>query len=56
MGAGVAIFDYDNDGWMDILFVDSGSSSFYTPKARSTPCCIAIATTALMRMCPCTRG
>src|ERR1700749_1320668 len=37
MGAGVAIFDYDNDGWMDILFVDSGSSSFYTPKAPLHP-------------------
>jgi hypothetical protein len=36
-GAGVAIFDYDNDGWMDILFVDSGSSSFYTPKAPLHP-------------------
>lgn len=30
-GPGVAIFDFDNDGWMDILLVDSGSSSFYKP-------------------------
>ncbi len=36
-GAGVAIFDYDNDGWMDILLVDSGASIFYTPKTRLHP-------------------
>ncbi len=28
---GVAIFDYDNDGWMDILFVNSGDSNFFHP-------------------------
>ncbi len=36
-GAGVAILDYDNDGWMDILFVDSGTSSFYKPEAHLHP-------------------
>jgi hypothetical protein len=30
-GPGVAIFDYNNDGWMDILFVDYGTSVFYKP-------------------------
>jgi len=30
-GPGVAIFDFDNDGWMDILFVNSGPSVFYHP-------------------------
>jgi enediyne biosynthesis protein E4 len=30
-GAGVAILDYDNDGWMDILLVNSGPAAFYTP-------------------------
>jgi hypothetical protein len=30
-GAGCAFLDYDNDGWMDIYFVNSGKSSFYTP-------------------------
>ena len=33
MGPGVAFFDYDNDGWMDIFMVNSGPSDFYTPKA-----------------------
>jgi enediyne biosynthesis protein E4 len=31
MGPGVAFFDYDNDGWMDIFLVNSGPSDFYTP-------------------------
>ena len=31
-GAGVAIFDYDNDGWMDILLVNSGPATFYNPQ------------------------
>jgi hypothetical protein len=30
-GPGVAIFDYNNDGLMDILFVDSGTSPFFKP-------------------------
>jgi hypothetical protein len=33
MGPGVAFFDYDNDGWMDIFMVQSGQADFYTPKA-----------------------
>jgi hypothetical protein len=33
-GPGVAIFDYNNDGKMDILFVNSGPSSFYKPPAK----------------------
>jgi hypothetical protein len=31
MGPGVAFFDYDNDGWMDIFLVNSGESDFYKP-------------------------
>ncbi len=31
MGPGVAFFDYDNDGWMDIFMVNSGASDFYQP-------------------------
>jgi predicted NUDIX family NTP pyrophosphohydrolase len=31
MGPGVAFFDYDNDGWMDIFMVNSGAADFYTP-------------------------
>ena len=31
VGAGVAIFDCDNDGWMDILLINSGPSTFYHP-------------------------
>jgi enediyne biosynthesis protein E4 len=30
-GAGCAFLDYDNDGWMDIYFVNSGRSNFFTP-------------------------
>ena len=30
-GAGCAFLDYDNDGWMDIYLVNSGTSDFYTP-------------------------
>jgi hypothetical protein len=33
MGPGVAFFDYDNDGWMDIFMVNSGNADFYTPAA-----------------------
>lgn len=31
MSGGVAILDYNNDGWMDLLFANTGSSSFYQP-------------------------
>lgn len=34
MGAGVAIFDYDGDGWMDLFFVNSGAADFYKPPKR----------------------
>jgi hypothetical protein len=30
-GAGCALFDYDNDGWMDIYLVNSGKCDFYSP-------------------------
>jgi enediyne biosynthesis protein E4 len=33
MGPGVAFFDYDNDGWIDIFMVNSGASDFYKPAA-----------------------
>jgi hypothetical protein len=33
MGPGVAFFDFDNDGWMDIFMVNSGASDFYEPKS-----------------------
>jgi enediyne biosynthesis protein E4 len=32
MGPGVAFFDFDNDGWMDIFMVNSGASDFYQPQ------------------------
>src|SRR6266540_5086668 len=32
MGPGIAIFDYNNDGWMDLYFVNSGACDFYTPQ------------------------
>jgi enediyne biosynthesis protein E4 len=31
MGPGVAFFDYDNDGWVDIFMVNSGAADFYAP-------------------------
>ncbi len=33
MGPGVAFLDFDNDGWMDIFMVNSGTTDFYTPSA-----------------------
>ncbi len=33
MGPGVAFCDYDNDGWVDIFMVNSGTSDFYKPAA-----------------------
>lgn len=33
MGSGVAVFDFDGDGWLDILFVNSRD---WTPKGRRT--------------------
>ena len=54
-GAGVAILDYDNDGWMDILFVDSGTSSFYKPEAHlpSHPLSKSTQWQICQRICPC---
>ena len=34
VGAGVAILDFDSDGWMDIYFVNSGPADFYQPGSR----------------------
>ena len=34
---GVAIFDYNNDGLMDILFTDSGESAFFHPSKPLHP-------------------
>jgi hypothetical protein len=31
IGPGCAFFDYDNDGWMDIYLVNSGTCDFYKP-------------------------
>lgn len=31
VGAGVAIFDYNGDGWQDIYLVNSGVADFYQP-------------------------
>jgi hypothetical protein len=30
-GAGCAVFDYDNDGWMDIYLVNGGKCDIFTP-------------------------
>ncbi len=31
VGAGCAFLDFNNDGWMDVYFVNSGPSDFYRP-------------------------
>ncbi len=31
VGGGCAFIDYDNDGWLDMFFVNSGTSDFFTP-------------------------
>ena len=31
VGPGCALFDYDNDSWLDIYLVNSGPSDFFTP-------------------------
>ena len=33
-GAGCAFLDYDSDGWMDILLINSGTSDFFHPRQR----------------------
>ena len=35
MGAGVAIFDYDNDGWMDLFFVNGAKLQDPMPRGSS---------------------
>jgi hypothetical protein len=32
MASGCAVFDYDNDGWMDLFFVNTGKCDFFNPK------------------------
>jgi enediyne biosynthesis protein E4 len=32
MGPGCALFDYDNDGWMDIYLINSGPCDFFRPQ------------------------
>lgn len=31
VGGGVAVLDYDNDGWQDLYFVNSGKADFHSP-------------------------
>src|SRR5260370_39008397 len=37
MGAGVALFDYDNDGRLDVFFVTGAPLSYPTPKGTIPP-------------------
>ena len=31
MAGGVAVFDYDNDGWLDVYLINSGAADFFKP-------------------------
>ena len=42
MGPGVAIFDFDNDGWMEIYFTNSGPADLFQPEC---PCATRFITT-----------
>ena len=46
VGAGCAFLDFDNDGWMDIYFVNSGPSTSTLLIERSEMPCTAITGTA----------
>ena len=48
MGCGVALFDYDNDGWLDIFLVN-GSSFDEQARAIADPPAICSTTTATAR-------
>ena len=37
MGPGVAFFDFDNDGWLDIFMVNSGASDFFSRRPSAIP-------------------
>ena len=47
-GTGVALFDYDSDGWLDIFFVNGIDARGLSAKGRSRPT-ISIATRATAR-------
>ena len=49
-GPGVAIFDYNNDGWMDIFVVNSGDSVFFHPPTRFAMRSTETKATKLLRM------
>ena len=36
MNGGCGFFDYDNDGWLDIYFVNSSTCDFYKPEKPLT--------------------
>ena len=51
---GVAFFDYDNDGFLDIYFV--GGTTFGTPPAEAAAACTATRGTGPLSMSPRSRG
>jgi hypothetical protein len=50
MPPGCAIFDYDNDGWMDIFFVNTGPADFSSRRLRCATRSTKTTVTAHLRM------
>ena len=55
-GPGCAFLDYDNDGWMDILLVNSGPSRLFQAKKAAQSCSVQEQSRRYIYRCNGTRG